>query len=105
MAIKPLSKMNLNELKAHLADVEDAIESFEKRRIESARQAIEAVAEQHGVSIEDIFGGKKNQKKSRSRAKYANPENKRETWSGRGRQPAWYKAAIADGKTPKSMEL
>ncbi|MBT8414017.1 MAG: H-NS histone family protein [Boseongicola sp.] len=88
MAIKALSKMSLDDLKAHLADVEDAIESFEKRRLESARQAIEAVAKQHGVSIDEVYGDKKSRKKTKSKAKYANRENKRETWSGRGRQPA-----------------
>ena len=44
-------------------------------------------------------------KKAKAAAKFANPDNASETWSGRGRQPAWYKTAVSDGKSPESMEI
>ena len=31
-------------------------------------------------------------------AKYRNPENDRETWSGRGKQPRWLAAELRSGK-------
>jgi len=105
MAVKDLSKMTLKELKSHRAEVDAAISSFEARRIGDAKKAIEAVAKEHGVSIGEVFGGAKKRKKAKAVAKYSNPDNASDTWSGRGRQPAWYKAAMADGKTPESMEI
>lgn len=36
--------------------------------------------------------------------KYYNPANPTETWSGRGRQPNWFKTAVEeDGKSPEDM--
>jgi DNA-binding protein H-NS len=41
----------------------------------------------------------------RSEAKYRHPENSEITWSGRGRQPGWFKDAIEAGKSPNSMAV
>ena len=38
-------------------------------------------------------------------AKYANPADKSQTWTGKGRQPQWYKDAVAAGTDPKTMEI
>jgi len=35
--------------------------------------------------------------------RYANPENPAQTWSGRGKQPAWVSAAIASGRSLESL--
>ena len=105
MVIKALNKMSLKELKAQRAEVDAAISNFEERRINDAKKAIEAVAKEHGVSIGDIYGAGKKRRKAKAAAKFANPDNGSETWSGRGRQPAWYKTAVSDGKSPESMEI
>ena len=34
---------------------------------------------------------------------YRNPENACETWSGRGRPPAWFDRAIHAGRSPEGM--
>ena len=38
-------------------------------------------------------------------AKYANPADPNQTWTGRGRQPAWVKQALAEGKDLSSMAI
>ena len=100
-----LSKMSMDELKQLRKDAEAAIKGFAERRRAEAMKAIEAVAKEHGMSVDEIVGGKGKSRKAKAPAKYANPENPAETWSGRGRQPAWYKAAIEAGKSPKSLEI
>ncbi len=35
--------------------------------------------------------------------RYRNPENACETWSGRGRPPAWFDRAIHAGRSPERM--
>jgi DNA-binding protein H-NS len=98
-----LSKLSLDDLKAMKKDVEKAIKDFAKRKRSEAMKEIQAVAKKHGISMDDIVGGKG--KKAKAAPKYANPSNASETWSGRGRQPAWYKEALKAGKKPETMEI
>lgn len=100
-----LDSMSLGELKALLKDVEKAIADFNKRKRDEALKEIQAVAKKHGLSVDDIVAGKTRGRKSKAPAKYRNPENPDQEWSGRGRQPAWYKAAIEAGKKPESLEI
>lgn len=100
-----LSKLSLDELKSLRKDVERAIADFQKRKRSEAMKEIQAVAKKHGLSVEDIVGGKAKGKKSKTAAKYRNPDDASQKWSGRGRQPAWYKAAVSSGKAPETMEI
>ena len=36
---------------------------------------------------------------------FQNPDNSAETWSGKGAQPAWVKAALATGKTLEDLRF
>ena len=105
MANKALSKMSLSELKAQRREIDAAIAGYKDRQIAEAKKAIEAVAKDHGVSVKDIYGTGSKRKKAKAAPKYRNPANPDETWSGKGRQPAWYKAAIAAGASLESMKI
>jgi len=105
MAAKDLQKLSLEELKALKKDVDKAIATFKDRQRAEAMKELKAVAAKHGMSVDEIVGGKKKKAKSKVPPKYRNPGNPSETWSGRGRQPAWYKEAIAKGKKPASLEI
>ena len=65
--------------------------------------ALDRIAEEHGFSLDEILGKKTSGKTAVP--KYRNPENPSQTWTGRGRQPAWYKSAIAAGKDASEMEI
>lgn len=105
MAKIDLNKLSLSELKASRKDIDAAIANFEARKRIEARKALDEVAKKHGMSLDDIIGGGKKRKKAKAPAKYQNPANATETWSGRGRQPFWFKAEMAKGKMPESMEI
>ncbi len=100
-----LEKLSLDELKALKKDVEKAIGDFHKRKRSEAMKEIQAVAKKHGLTVDDIVGGKGKGKKPKAPAKYRNPADPSQEWSGRGRQPAWFKTAIAAGKKPASLEI
>lgn len=100
-----LTKLSLDELNSLRKDVDRAIADFQKRKRSEAMKEIQAVAKKHGLSVEDIVGGKAKGRKSKSPAKYRNPEDASQEWSGRGRQPVWFKDAVAAGNSPESMEL
>ncbi len=105
MAKINLDKMSLEDLKALEKDVAKAIASFEKRRIADARKAVEALAKEHGVSLDQLVGKGRKPKKAKAAAKYKNPKNPDETWSGRGRQPEWFKKATKGGASKESLAI
>lgn len=100
-----LSKLSLDELKTLEKDVKAAISDFHERQRAEVLKEMEAVAQKHGLSIDDVVGTKGKRRKAKVSPKYRNPDNTSETWSGRGRQPAWFKAAIEAGKKPESMAI
>ncbi len=100
-----LGKMTHKELETHLEDVKTAIRSaYERDRVEARKAAEKAVAE-YGFSLDEVSGGAtaKKSKGSQSAAKYSNPENKSQTWTGKGRQPNWYRDLIAKGVSPDDL--
>ncbi len=103
-----LNAMSMDELKQLSADIKKAMATLEKRRRKEARDALEKVARDYGMSLSEVIGGAPAAKKAASGgapAKYRNPADASQTWSGRGRQPGWYKAAIAKGADPSSLEI
>ena len=101
-----LSNMSAKELSKLEGDIEKELKSREKEKLDAARKAADAAAKKHGFSLNELVGSiKAKAKKQPSPAKYKNPDDPNQTWSGRGRQPVWFKDAVAAGKDPKSLEV
>jgi DNA-binding protein H-NS len=94
-----LDKMPLDELQTLQQEVADSIAKAKQRNRSEALAAIEATAQQMGFEVAELFGAAKFAKKAPKPPKYRHPENASVTWSGRGRQPAWIKDALAKGKS------
>lgn len=92
-----LENLSLAELKTLKKNVEKAIESFEQRQLARARAELEEKAKELGVKLEDVVSLAPKGKRAAAAPKYANPDNKGETWSGRGRMPLWIKAKVEAG--------
>ena len=99
-----LEKMDLAGLKALQKKVANAIEGYEARQKKEALEAIAETAKKHGFSLDDLIGGRKKIKVP-APAKYRHPENPGLTWSGRGRQPAWFKELVEAGKNPEDFAV
>lgn len=100
-----LEGMSLKELRALQTQVSKAINSFEDRRKKAALAELEEKAKALGFSLNELTGSIKTRKRAPAVAKYANPANADETWSGRGRKPRWFSAALAAGKSPDEMAI
>lgn len=98
MAIE-LENMSLKELKSLHAQVGRLIENYEDRRKQEALRELEDKARALGFSLDEILGAKVARKRAPAKAKYANPANRSETWTGRGRKPRWVEAALKAGKS------
>ena len=94
-----LSSMSLKELKRLERDIANAIVTYDTRVKAVAIAELAAHARQLGFSLAELTGGAVSAKRSRTAAvdKYRNPANPSDTWSGRGRQPRWFAAALASG--------
>jgi DNA-binding protein H-NS len=95
MASVNVDKMSLKELLDLDAKVQKAINAARERERAEVKHAMAALAEKRGFSMAELFGGRGRGKVSA--AKYANPDNRAETWTGRGRKPNWLVAKLNKG--------
>lgn len=100
-----LNSLSMKELKELLSQVAKAIAEFEERRKRQALAELEEKAKAMGFSLAELTGAVKTRKRSPSVAKYANPADKSDTWSGRGRKPRWFSEALAKGKKPQDLAI
>lgn len=101
-----LERLSLAELKSLEKDIAKAISGFDNRKKAEAMTALEEHAKALGFSLSELTGKKARKARAGSGvAKYRHPENAEVTWSGLGRKPAWFSAAIEAGKAPESMAV
>ncbi len=100
-----LDTLSLQDLKTLQKDVGKAIKTFEDRQRKEALAAAEAAAREKGFSLNELMGAATKPAKKSAPPKFRHPENPAFTWSGRGRQPAWFKEALEAGKAPEDLEI
>lgn len=113
MAKIDLAGYNLAELKGLQFEIEKEIKDRQQDELKKAREQIQKIAQDLGVSVQDLLagsGGKASGKgKAGSGAKvapqYENPQDKSQTWTGRGRQPKWIADGIAGGKKLEDFKI
>lgn len=96
-----LDRMSRKELQSLRADVEKALATLADREKRAALEAAERAAAEHGFSLSELTGmptAKGRAARTKSVARYRNPADPTQTWSGRGRRPDWINAALADGR-------
>ena len=101
-AIK-LDSYSIADLKSLISLVETEIKGRQAGQIVELRARMAEMAKNAGIAMEDLVGGKTGKRKGpkagmKVPAKYRDPKNPDNAWSGRGRQPRWLVAAIASGK-------
>ncbi|MFG6414880.1 H-NS family nucleoid-associated regulatory protein [Roseateles sp. DC23W] len=88
---------NLKELLAQRAALDEQINQTKDRERSEAIAKVKTLMSEYGLSIADLSTRTpKPVKVSKVAAKYRNQATG-ETWSGRGLQPKWLKAAVAGG--------
>jgi DNA-binding protein H-NS len=100
-----LHSLSLKELKDLQSQVVRAIASFEDRVKRAALTEIEELARAKGFNLSELMGLQAPRKRTPATAKFANPADASDTWSGRGRKPRWFVAAIAAGKSPDDLAI
>lgn len=98
-----LNALSLKELKDLQAQVTRAIASYEDRKKKEAIAELEDRARAFGYSLPELLGAMSVKKRAPASAKYVNPADPGDTWSGRGRKPRWFVAALQAGKSVEDL--
>lgn len=91
---------NIQDLLAQKASLEKQIEAARKQARVEAVAKVKALMTEYGLSISDLNAkspGRTGTKGGKVAAKYCNSATG-DTWSGRGLQPKWLKAALGSGR-------
>lgn len=100
-----LENMSLKDLKSLQTQVGRLIDSYEDRRKQDALRELEDRARSLGFTLDEIVGAKVARKRAPAKPKYANPANRSDTWTGRGRKPRWVEAALKAGKSLDDLAI
>jgi DNA-binding protein H-NS len=102
------------KLKALFKDIETELKHREVTDKKKALERMRDIAAEYGLTLSEVINkdGRLDTKKPKlknadqsHKAKYINPENPTQTWSGRGQQPKWVKEALAKGKTLEQLSI
>jgi len=101
--LKGLSQSQLNDL---IQRAQSRKHELVKEKIARVREKLTALAKAEGFTIEELFGGRGARRTRRpAKPKYRNPADHSQTWSGRGKRPRWFAAALAAGKKEKDLSI
>jgi DNA-binding protein H-NS len=93
---RDLDRMSFKDLQELELKIKKAKASVQDRSRAELRERIEAMAAAAGFKVSDLFGGRGG-KGRKVAAKYVNPDDPSETWTGRGRKPRWLSAKLKEG--------
>jgi DNA-binding protein H-NS len=98
--VNGLQKLSYAELAELRSQVDRMMVDKQSAERTALRQRMADIASQHGLSLDEVLGkGRKG--KGRVAAKYRDPKNPENTWTGRGRMPLWMVAATKGNKAKK----
>lgn len=103
MASPQLDKMSVKELIDLDGRLKKTIVATRERERAAIKQKLDSIVKDAGMTFAEIaelygFGRSRGALKGTKVApKYRNPDNRTETWTGRGRQPRWLVAKLGKG--------
>lgn len=97
-----LKSLNHSQLQELIKRAEQRKLEFAKERVSKVREKILALLKSESLTLEDVFGGARKARRS-AVAKYRNPTDHTQTWSGRGKRPRWFNAALKAGKKEQDL--
>ena len=101
MADINLSGLNIDQLTELVSKAQSEVASREGKRRKDLRSELERRIAAQGYKLGDIFpelasGTTSGSQRQKRPAKYRNPQNPDQTWSGIGRSPKWVQAILSE---------
>ena len=98
-----LDNMSYADLLTLQEKVAAAIIARKAEDAKATKDQLRAYAEKAGFKLEELFG--KRGSKGSGVAKYRNPKDASQTWTGRGRKPNWLIDAVKKGAKIEFFEI
>ena len=95
-----LKNLSPKELLALIANANAQMHDAHAAQVRSVKQKIETLLRSSGLTLNDVYPARAKKRSGKKGAKgavapkYRNPSDPTKTWSGRGRQPAWFAKAL-----------
>lgn len=97
--VHSLNKKQTRDLMRKLAS---HMKGIDKDKVAGIKAKVNALLKAEGVTFAQVYGRKRGGKTGKVAPKYRNPKGT-ETWSGRGKRPRWFLAALKSGKKEKDL--
>jgi DNA-binding protein H-NS len=102
-----LKSLNHNQLSDLIARAKARQDELVKEKASKLREKINALVKAEGFGLEEVLGrnsgGGRGKARGKVKPKYRNPADPTQTWSGRGKRPHWFHAALSSGKKEKDL--
>lgn len=102
--INGIDKLTYVELITLQKRVEEAISAKRVADAQATKEHLRQMAEKAGFDIKELFG-KRGSPKGTGVAKFRNPKDTSQTWTGRGRKPNWLVDAVKKGAKIDSFAI
>ncbi len=105
---KMVNKLDMRGLKGLIKYAEQRQEKINEKQKKSLLSRFRDMAGEQGFSVDDVLNLTESESESvtatgkprrKYAAKYANPNNSEQTWTGQGQTPVWLRELLVDGKT------
>lgn len=94
MAILDFKQLSLTELETMQVKLHSHLETLLDRKRREALTQIQTLIREHGLTYDEVvLAARTAAKRGKAPAIYRNPENPRQTWSGKGEAPEWFEQA------------
>lgn len=97
-----VNTLNKKQLRDLIRKANGRMKNIDKEKIAKVKAKIDALLKAEGVTFAEVYGRKRGGKTGKVAPKYRNPGGS-ETWSGRGKRPRWFLAALKSGKKEKDL--
>ncbi|HEX7325653.1 MAG TPA: H-NS histone family protein [Rhodanobacteraceae bacterium] len=97
-----VAALNAKQLKELIRKAKGRMKNMDKEKVVRVKAKVNALLKSEGVTFGQIYGRKRGGKIGKVAPKYRNPSGE-ETWSGRGKRPRWFLAALKTGKKEKDL--
>ena len=104
MAEINLQDLSMQELQALSSDIDEELgrrSNAERKKVLSQMKELAASVD---MTLEEVIAYSSS-KKTKGEPKFQNPEDPRQTWTGRGKRPSWIKAALEQGKSLDELRI
>lgn len=100
-----INRLSLKELIALDQKIQVALPAARARARADVQQKIAEMASAHGFSVSELFDGRVTGKNRGGVARYTNPADRSQTWTGRGRRPSWIIAGLKKGASLEDFAI